>query len=44
MTAVPVGAPGTENEPPSDFGEDEPALAGGDQYATSFQLDKARTP
>jgi hypothetical protein len=34
---------GPENEPPADFGKDEPALAGGDQYATSFQLDKGGT-
>ena len=34
---------GPDNEPPADFGEDEPALAGGGQYVTSFQLEKEGT-
>jgi hypothetical protein len=33
------GNPGTDNEPPADFGEDETLFAGSDQCATSFQLD-----
>ena len=37
------GNAGPDDEPPADFGEDEPALAGGGQYVTSFQLEKEGT-
>jgi hypothetical protein len=34
---------GPDSEPPADFGDDEPALAAGGQYVTSFQLEKEGT-
>jgi len=37
------GDAATDDEPPPDFGEDEPPLAGSNQYATSLQLEMRRT-
>jgi hypothetical protein len=34
---------GPDSEPPADFGDDEPVLAAGGQYVTSFQLEKEGT-
>jgi hypothetical protein len=37
------GDAATDDEPSPDFGEDEPPLAGSNQYATSLQLEMRRT-